>query len=504
MTQIPLDHIRPDPNQPRKHFDEENIQELADSILLNGLIQPITVRLDPQSNTDGADHYLIVAGERRYRAHKLLGWPTIEAAVVESTNRAGLAAIQIVENLQRENLSTAELVQGISELVKMPGNTGSPLGVGGVAAMLGKSKTWVSRRAKIARMAEPIRQLVADGLITDVDAADALDALHAEFKSLALNAIKQIRGEQVQHDWKAPYTLDRAGFRECLQRARERAKAAEEEHARNAADPDYVLVGERWEHRPQQSNKSQAEQDSDRARRQANEQLRPLREQMNATLRQIRQQLRMPADEHSYCALTTGQLFSTDFVPHGNSAKPVPDWDALTRNFRASVTTTEQLARLIGALAHVGVTAPGWQVDGFKELELSGQQLDTIVEWLKAHPTGRLAIDGEPAVAVAQAQPDVCMTLDEAIGTFIAERCDLGPSHSTRIADAYDAWLDWCQATGNRACDQPEFSRQIQAGDVTKKRREDAHYFIGLALLGDEALGNARHEGGDQNGTRSV
>lgn len=474
MTQIAVDHIRRDPDQPRKHFDSVEIEELAATINELGQAQPILVRPDPQAQVNGEPHYLLVAGERRWRAHQLLKRDTIAAIVTEETDPAKLYALQIVENLQRSNLTTAETANGITALVTLPGPNGKPLGVNGAAKRLGKSPTWVSRHNKVARMAEPIRQLVADGAITDVDTADALNALHTEFPSLADNAIKQLRGEDVRHDWQAPHTLTREGFRECLRRSRERAQREEQENKRKAADPDYQLTATGdWEYKPKQTPKSKTEQDTERAKRKANEALRPLRERMDVTLQQIRQLLGI---DQCYSGLGTGQLFSTDFVGLASGDKPVPAWDNLTRDFSVSVNSTEQLARMVGALAHVGVTNASWRMDGYKELQLSGAQLDAIAEWLKAHPTGRIVTSDELA------QPAPCMTLEEAIGTFIAERCELSPAGSTRIADAYDAFLDWCQSTGNRACDQPEFSRQIQAGDVTKKRREDAHYFIGLAL----------------------
>jgi|GEM_PF-4293378 len=481
MTQIALDHIRPDTDQPRRHFDTVEIEELAATIAELGQAQPILVRLDPQAQVNGEPHYLLVAGERRWRAHKLLGRDTIDARITDETDPAKLYALQIVENLQRANLTTSETANGVTAMVNLPGPDGTPIGVNAAAKRLGKSPTWVSRFNKVARMAEPVRQLVNDGLIADVDAADALNTLYSEFRGLAEHAIKDLRGEDVEYDWQAPQTVDRDGIRECLRCARARAKAVEEHNARKAASPDYELVGGQWQYKPKPAKKSKAEQGSDRARRQANEQLRPLRDRMEATTRQIRQLLGMQTTEYARGALSTGQIHSTDFVGPGVGTNPVPPWEDLAREFAANVDTTEQLARLIGALNHVGAKLEGWQLSGFHGVQLTGQQLDTIVEWLKAHPTGRLAIDDVPA-PVAPAQPDPCMTLDEAIGTFIAECCELSPAGPTRIADAYDAWLDWCQATGNRACDQAEFSRQIQAGDVTKKRREDAHYFIGLGL----------------------
>ena len=101
LAQIPLRQINPDPLNARKHFDAAALQELADSIRENGLIQPVTVRIV------GDGSYQLIAGERRFRACKLLGWESIEAKVAEMDDQqAALAGL--IENLQREDLDPFE------------------------------------------------------------------------------------------------------------------------------------------------------------------------------------------------------------------------------------------------------------------------------------------------------------------------------------------------------------------------------------------------------------
>jgi ParB family chromosome partitioning protein len=106
---IPIDQIRPSRHQARKDFDEEGIKELAVSIDKEGLLQPITVR-------QVGDGYELIAGERRLRAVKSLGHPTIEARVIEVISEAASCAKGLVENLQRKDLNPIEEAEGFREL----------------------------------------------------------------------------------------------------------------------------------------------------------------------------------------------------------------------------------------------------------------------------------------------------------------------------------------------------------------------------------------------------
>jgi len=100
IRQIPLLAIKPDPAQPRKEFDEDDLAELAKSIYRNGLLNPITVK------TNGDGEYIIIAGERRYRAHEILDAETIECIVYNGSNGKEL---QLVENINRKDLNYMEL-----------------------------------------------------------------------------------------------------------------------------------------------------------------------------------------------------------------------------------------------------------------------------------------------------------------------------------------------------------------------------------------------------------
>ncbi|MCK5855353.1 MAG: ParB/RepB/Spo0J family partition protein [Sulfurovaceae bacterium] len=114
IREIDLDDISPNPYQPRKYFDKEALAELAESIKEYGLLQPIVV-IDK-----GDDEYLLVAGERRLRAHELTELDTIKAIIADfNIDDARLRELALIENIQRENLNSIELAHSYDELIKV-------------------------------------------------------------------------------------------------------------------------------------------------------------------------------------------------------------------------------------------------------------------------------------------------------------------------------------------------------------------------------------------------
>ncbi len=111
IVEIKVKQISPNPYQPRKHFDENSLLELSESIKQHGLLQPIVV-------VEKGDDYLLIAGERRLRAHKLAKIPTIKAIVAEvDIDSVRMRELALVENIQRENLNAIELANSYSELI---------------------------------------------------------------------------------------------------------------------------------------------------------------------------------------------------------------------------------------------------------------------------------------------------------------------------------------------------------------------------------------------------
>lgn len=186
IAHIPLHAIAPDPAQPRRTFAEDALQELAASLRDLGVIQPIVVRpflLVPGEQVDiAAPTYRIIAGERRWRAAHLAGLSEIPAVVRTDLSDADIAVLQIVENLQRAELTLPELAAGCSTLIshfQQQINAGAlPAGTSALALAaerLGKSKSWVSKRAGITRLRPEVRALVDDGVIVDVELAHGID-----------------------------------------------------------------------------------------------------------------------------------------------------------------------------------------------------------------------------------------------------------------------------------------------------------------------------------------
>jgi len=128
---LEVDRIEPNPDQPRRHFDAAALEDLAASIRENGLLQPVLVRALPGGG------YQLVAGERRLRAVRLTGQPTIAAIVTRTSDPATLA---LVENLQRQDLDAVELARGLALLLERHGAR-----QGTLARLIGKSDAYVSR-----------------------------------------------------------------------------------------------------------------------------------------------------------------------------------------------------------------------------------------------------------------------------------------------------------------------------------------------------------------------
>jgi ParB family chromosome partitioning protein len=121
--EIPLDRIEPDPDQPREEFDQEALARLADSLRSRGQLQPIRVRWD-----EGRGAYVIVVGERRWRAARMAGLPTLTCVVAEGAADAGeLLALQLIENCVREDLQPIEQARAYRTLMERTGWSGNRL-----------------------------------------------------------------------------------------------------------------------------------------------------------------------------------------------------------------------------------------------------------------------------------------------------------------------------------------------------------------------------------------
>ncbi len=151
---LPVSQIESCRNQPRKSFDQEKLEELAESIRQHGVIQPLTVR------KLSSGYYQIIAGERRWRAARMAGLAEVPAVVIEADDRLAME-LAMIENLQREDLNPMEEAQGFRVLVETYGMTQEQ-----AAASVGKSRSAVSNSMRLLALSEPLRALVEDGKLT--------------------------------------------------------------------------------------------------------------------------------------------------------------------------------------------------------------------------------------------------------------------------------------------------------------------------------------------------
>lgn len=154
IQEIPLKQIIPNTYQPRRQFDDVQLNELAQSIQVNGLLQPIIVRLNDDQK------YEIIAGERRFRAVELLNWEKIPAIVRDYSNQES-AALALIENLQREDLNPIEEAQAYQQLEQM-----EQLPQKDLARKLGKSQSYVANKLRLLKLAQPVQQAIITGTIS--------------------------------------------------------------------------------------------------------------------------------------------------------------------------------------------------------------------------------------------------------------------------------------------------------------------------------------------------
>lgn len=179
MAQIEIDKIEPNPSQPRTAFDEEALRELADSIRQLGIIQPITVRRTAE------DRYLIISGERRWRASRMAGLETLPAYVREADDES-LHAMALVENIQRQDLNAIEIALGMQRLIEECGLTQEQM-----ADRVGKKRSTVSNYMRLLALPDEVQLALKEGLIT-MGHAKALASLPAQLQVKALK--KCLRG----------------------------------------------------------------------------------------------------------------------------------------------------------------------------------------------------------------------------------------------------------------------------------------------------------------------
>lgn len=187
VRQLPLEQIVPSPFQPRTVFDEERIDELCQTIKTHGVIQPIVVRV-----REGA--FEIIAGERRFRAVKKLGMETIPA-IIREFNDSQAASIALIENLQREGLTSIEEAMAYQQLIELHQLTQESL-----AQRLGKSQSTIANKIRLLQLCDPVKQALMERKITERHARAllALDTEELQIKVLEDIIAKELNVKQTE------------------------------------------------------------------------------------------------------------------------------------------------------------------------------------------------------------------------------------------------------------------------------------------------------------------
>ena len=177
---LPISQVQPGLNQPRKRFDEETLADLADSIRVHGVIQPLTVR------RLSSGYYQIIAGERRWRAAKLAGLSEVPAVVIEADDKK-VMELGLIENLQRQDLNPIEEANGYLVLMRDYGLTQEE-----VSKRVGKSRPAVANAIRLLDLPDPVRQLLEEGRLTAGHARAILSAPSGSFqRTLAQRVVEE-------------------------------------------------------------------------------------------------------------------------------------------------------------------------------------------------------------------------------------------------------------------------------------------------------------------------
>jgi len=204
LRHLPIELVVPNPEQPRKHFEPALLRELADSIKLHGILQPIVV--SPHPHDPG--HYILIAGERRWRAAQLAGQHEVPA-VVRDTPESDRLELAVLENLQRLDLSPIEEAQAYRQLMDVRGYTQEQL-----AERISKDRSTVANALRLLKLPPKVQDLVQDGrlgmgharaLLALADPADMLRLAYETIeKGLSVRAVEKLVRELLRPNTPEP------------------------------------------------------------------------------------------------------------------------------------------------------------------------------------------------------------------------------------------------------------------------------------------------------------
>ena len=216
--QVPVDQVRPNPYQPRREFEESALADLVNSVKQHGVVQPVTLRPAPDGHG-----YQLIAGERRLRAARLAGLPTIPA-VIRPCNERELIEIALIENLQREDINAIEAAIAYRRCLDEFSFTQEEL-----AERLGKSRTAVANTLRLLKLPEALQSAIAEGRLSEGHGRALL--------SLADSAAQAAVAERI--------IAEQLSVREaealCREPGSSSRKGAAAAKAERAADPDVAV-----------------------------------------------------------------------------------------------------------------------------------------------------------------------------------------------------------------------------------------------------------------------
>ncbi|MCF6277572.1 MAG: ParB/RepB/Spo0J family partition protein [Anaerolineales bacterium] len=181
IKEVDVQTITPNPHQPRTHFDPNELQELADSILEHGVIQPLIV------TANGNGQYTLIAGERRLKASKEAGLPTVPV-VIRNVTEQQMLAWALIENVQRADLSPLEEAEAYHQLTDE-----FNLSHEEIAKQVGKSRTAVTNTLRLRNLSETVKQALVDKRISEGHARALLGLSNAQSQASALKTVIDLR-----------------------------------------------------------------------------------------------------------------------------------------------------------------------------------------------------------------------------------------------------------------------------------------------------------------------
>lgn len=478
---IPLAEIDRDPSNPRKHFDEGALADLAASITEHGVIQPIVVRpvpLDAEPRLVDAARYWIVAGERRWRASIEAGRESIPAIVREDLTADQVAMLQVIENLQRADLSLHETAAGVSHLVARVGNTEA-------ARQLGKSAAWISKHANVATLDPRVFALVEGGQLTSADMAHDLDTLIERCQEGVDAGVSFLESRATSVlDLATRGELRRSQLRDHLQRTHEdiayhKRKGLIESQptgqASAAASTTALPLRE-----PKQAGSEASETASD-GRAPANKSAAG--QQRQAAPTKPDEIIRQSAAPDRAIAARIESTFNRIADAIGADATgDVDEWEF--DDSSRYVHKADHDSRLIAGtfLPPPSQQDPGADPSAAEylplqiQLELGPQQAERLVAWIEAG-----GLDGNAPAASAAKTFD---SGEEALDHFIAECLADAPGESVKAGAISGAYTRYCHAHGVEPITSwPVISQTLRAAGYEHKRKAAGKFYLNCALV---------------------